>query len=192
MIKKIKVLIVDDSVFFRKVLIEKLSEFKNIEIIGYAVDAFDAKEKIPKLKPDVVTLDVEMPKLNGIEFLKQLLPIYSLPVVLVSALNINVFEALSAGAVDFVKKPDRSNVDNMDLFISELVNKITIASIANMRSNIKATTKESHSKPILSVSSKNSVAFTSTIIAIGASTGGTEATLSVLRDLPKDTLPDCP
>lgn len=187
MIKKIKVLIVDDSVFFRKVLIEKLSVFKYIEIIGYAVDAFDAKEKIPKLKPDVMTLDVEMPKLNGIEFLKQLLPIYSLPVVLVSALNINVFEALSAGAVDFVKKPDRSNVDNMDLFISELVNKITIASIANMRSNIKATTKESHSKPIISVSSKNSVAFTSTIIAIGASTGGTEATLSVLRDLPKDT-----
>lgn len=187
MIKKIKVLIVDDSVFFRKVLIEKLSVFKNIEIIGYAVDAFDAKDKIPKLKPDVVTLDVEMPKLNGIEFLKQLLPIYSLPVVLVSSLNINVFEALSAGAVDFVKKPDRTNLGNMDLFISELVNKITIASIANMRLNIKTTPKESHSKPLLSALSKNSMALTSTIIAIGASTGGTEATLSVLRDLPKDT-----
>ena len=93
MTKKIRVLVVDDSIFFRKVLSDKLSEFKNIEIIGFAVDAFDAKDKIIKLNPDVVTLDVEMPKLNGIDFLKQFIPTRPVRVVVVSALNISVFDA---------------------------------------------------------------------------------------------------
>ena len=185
MTKKVKVLIVDDSIFFRKILIEKLSLFDNIEVIGYAIDAFDAKEKIPKLKPDVVTLDVEMPKLNGIEFLKQLLPLYPIPIVLVSSLNINVFEALSAGAVDFVRKPDKTNVGNLDLFISELVNKIKIASIANIKLKVKTPLKSIPQKPSVSIINNNYTSLNSMIIAIGASTGGTEETLSVLKDLPK-------
>lgn len=103
---KIKVLVVDDSSLFRQALIQHLSSQPGIEVIGYAINAYDAKQKIPQLHPDVLTLDVEMPGLNGIEFLKQLLPTNPLPVVLVSSLNLSVFDALSAGAVDFVRKPD--------------------------------------------------------------------------------------
>lgn len=197
MSKKIRVLIVDDSIFFRKVLSDKLAEFNNIEVIGFAVDAFDAKEKIPKLKPDVVTLDVEMPKLNGIEFLKQFIPTNSIPVVLVSALNINVFEALSAGAVDFVKKPELSSLGNISTFITELYSKIIIASSATVHSSstvktsvppVATTATKPVSipvpTPVLPTILNNSSALSSVIIALGASTGGTEATLTVLKSLP--------
>lgn len=184
MIKKIKVLIVDDSLFFRTLLMDNLSKNDNLEIIGYAVDAFDAREKIPLLKPDVVTLDVEMPKLNGIEFVKQLLPIYSVPVVLVSSVNINVFEALSAGAVDFVKKPDMSHPGNLSTFVSELASKITIANYAKIR--MPKPPVSLPEKRVSKLTINNPLLINSTIIAIGASTGGTEAILTVLRDLPKD------
>ncbi len=128
--KKIKVLVVDDSMLFRKVLIDSLSKHNDIEVVGYAVDAFDAKAKIPVLCPDVVTLDVEMPRLNGISFLKQLIPQHPVPVVVVSSLNINVFEALSAGAVDFVRKPDMTKQNTVDIFLKDLAGKIRIASKA--------------------------------------------------------------
>ena len=96
--KKIKVLVVDDSMLFRKVLIDSLS------------------------------LDVEMPRLNGIAFLKQLIPQHPVPVVVVSSLNINVFEALSAGAVDFVRKPDMTKQNTVDAFLKDLAGKVRIAS----------------------------------------------------------------
>ena len=113
---KIKVLVVDDSALFRQMIIQHLSSKPNIEVVGYAINAYDAKQKIPQLKPDVLTLDVEMPGLNGIEFLKQLLPTTPLPVVLVSSLNLSVFDALSAGAVDFVRKPDMSVANSKNTF----------------------------------------------------------------------------
>lgn len=184
--KKIRVLIVDDSLFFRKFLTDKLSEFENIEIVGHAVDAFDAKEKLILLKPDVVTLDVEMPKQNGIEFLKQLLPIYSVPFVLVSSVNINVFEALSAGAVDFVKKPDIAKPGSLSPFMTELASKILIASSAKIhpKPSVTPTTPASN---IASFAPKNAMLLNSTVIAIGASTGGPEAILEVLECLPQDT-----
>lgn len=184
--KKIKVLVVDDSLFFRGVLTKKLAEFNNIEVLGYARDAFEAKDKIPELKPDVVTLDVEMPKLNGIEFLKQLLPEYPIPVVLVSSVNINVFDALAAGAVDFVRKPDLSKTDSISSFMNELASKITIASRAKVTPNTNKPTISSLAKTNLTPL-KPSLLATSTIIALGASTGGTEATISVIKDLPPDT-----
>ena len=95
--KKIRLLIVDDSVFFRKALENALSADKRIQVIGMAVDAMDAMEKIKALNPDVVTLDVEMPKLNGIDFLKKLMPIHPVPVVVVSSAPIRVLDALDAG-----------------------------------------------------------------------------------------------
>lgn len=180
--KKIKVLVVDDSLFFRGVLTKKLAEFSHIEVLGYARDAFEAKEKIPVLKPDVVTLDVEMPKLNGIEFLKQLLPKNPIPIVLVSSLNISVFDALAAGAVDFVKKPELSGTDSISSFIDELASKIAIASRARVSSNLNKNTTTVHLSPI-----KPSRLTNATIIALGASTGGTEATIPVIRDLPEDS-----
>ncbi|WP_313075015.1 protein-glutamate methylesterase/protein-glutamine glutaminase [Lacrimispora sp.] len=182
--EKIRVLIVDDSLLFRKVLIDNLSQNPNIEVIGYAVDAFDAERKIPLLKPDVVTVDVEMPRLSGIDFVKKLLPIYTVPVILVSSLNLNVFEALSAGAVDFVRKPDMSSGNSSSTFLNTLISKIFIASRAKI--------KVPQASPVVSKNSLNngklfSLNAYNTVIAIGASTGGTEATLQVLKNLPPDT-----
>ncbi|MEA5083849.1 MAG: chemotaxis response regulator protein-glutamate methylesterase [Lachnospiraceae bacterium] len=195
MTKKIRVLIVDDSIFFRKVLSDKLAEFNNIEVIGFAVDAFDAKEKIIKLNPDVVTLDVEMPRLSGIDFVKQFIPTHPVRVVLVSAININVFDALSAGAVDFVKKPELSTMGNISAFITELHSKIVIARSATIHSSptvkpsvppVTTPVPKPIPKPVLPVALNNSSALSSIIIAIGASTGGTEATLTVLKGLPSN------
>ena len=92
--KKIRVLVVDDSVFFRKVLTDNLKKDHRIEVIDTAIDAFDAEKKILELKPDVVTLDVEMPKKSGIDFVKEFIPKNPIPIVLVSSVNISVFNAL--------------------------------------------------------------------------------------------------
>lgn len=214
--RKIRVLVVEDSMLFRKMLIDRLSVIDNIEVVGYAVDAFDAEQKIVKLTPDVVTLDVELPKLSGIDFLKKFLPTYSVPVVMVSALNISVFDALSSGAVDFVRKPGISE-NNVDNFIRDLTTKIYIASMARVRTKpqtpiipppaprpafgttaagaVAAPTAPParpaiQTKPIPPIGTvKDSMLNNSMIIAIGASTGGTEATLTVLKDLPANIPP---
>lgn len=178
--KKIRLLIVDDSSFFRGVLHRELSKDSSIEIVGTAIDAYDARDKIINLKPDVLTLDVEMPKMNGIDFLKTLMPQYPIPVVVVSAVSGNVFDALDAGAVDFVTKPGLNAGENYDTFVQELIVKIKIASTA----------KVSHYKVITdrTVSAKKSISLHQTsdrVIAIGASTGGTEAIYNVIKDLPR-------
>ncbi len=190
---KIKILIVDDSVFFRKVLNDNLSKYPQFEVVGYAIDAMDAMKKLPLLKPDVITLDVEMPKMTGIEFLKYLLPRHSIPVVLVSSLNISVFDALSAGAVDFVRKPDMNEQNKVDSFIKELAGKVAIASKSKVRISPPAKpSPPSIPKPDTSLLSritalKPSAKLDHIVIALGASTGGTEATLEVLKNLPENT-----
>lgn len=179
---KIKVLVVDDSILFRKLLIDHLSAQPDMEVVGFAINAYDAKQKLPILKPDVMTLDVEMPGLNGIELVKQLIPTNPIPVILVSSLNINVFEALSAGAVDFVRKPDMSPSSNSN-FLDLLSNKVRIASRAKVMVPSAARQETAPASAPVFISTLKSK---STIIAIGASTGGTEATLSVLKQLPAD------
>lgn len=193
--KKISVLTVDDSSLFRKMIIDYLSTCPDIEVVGYAVNAYDAKHKIPLLKPDVITLDVEMPGMNGIEFLKELLPVHPIPVILVSSLNLSVFDALSAGAVDFVRKPDMT-ANSKDIFFSALYTKIHIASMAHVRQPaVKAarplvpTASPAAAAPAVpktpaSLPAGLPLAYRSTVIALGASTGGTEATLEVLKQLP--------
>ena len=103
--KPIRVLVVDDSVFFRNMLVKALQTDPYIEVVAHVGDPYQARDAIIKYRPDVMTLDVEMPKMNGIDFLRQLMPQYPLPVVVLSALNGKVFDALEAGAVDFVNKP---------------------------------------------------------------------------------------
>ncbi len=175
--KTIKVLVVDDSLVFREVFSKKLSEDPYIEVIGKAGDVFEARDMIINFRPDVVTLDVEMPKMNGIEFLKRLMPQYPLPVIVVSAVSNKVFDALNAGAVDFVTKPGMDT--NIDNFIKELIIKIKIAATAkvdNYRRLIKKT--KAISKDIRNLSDR--------IIAMGASTGGTNALFDIIKVLPKD------
>lgn len=182
----IKVLVVDDSSLFRQMIIQHLSSQPGIEVAGYAINAYDAGQKIPRLRPDVVTLDVEMPGLTGLEFLKQLLPKNPIPVVLVSSLNLSVFDALSAGAVDFVRKPDMSANNSRDTFFTSLTMKVRAASKAKVRigrQNNASSASSSSVKPMPFPPLSRNVLDT-TIIGIGASTGGTEATLAVLQKLP--------
>ncbi len=197
----IKVLVVDDSSLFRQALMQHLSSQPGIEVIGYAINAYDAKQKIPQLKPDVLTLDVEMPGLNGIEFLKQLLPTTPLPVVLVSSLNLSVFDALSAGAVDFVRKPDMSVHNSKQTFFEALTTKVMTAAKAKVRisqpaaapgtpapaapapGTVRPRAAQGTARPMPFPALSRNV-LDSTIIGLGASTGGTEATLEVLKRLP--------
>jgi two-component system chemotaxis response regulator CheB len=180
--RKIKVLIVDDSFLFRETLARGIGQDAAIEVVGTASDPFSARDKILEFEPDVMTLDVEMPKMNGIEFLKRLMPQHPIPVVVVSAVSDNVFNALNAGAVDFVTKPNMKSQMGMQSFVNELIIKIKIASTAKVgrwklggQNNKEFTIVERHQ--------------TNKILAIGASTGGTEAIYSVLKSMPKDIPP---
>ena len=177
--RRIKVLIVDDSLLFRETLAKEIAKDFGIEVIGTAEDPFVARDKILELKPDVVTLDVEMPKMDGIAFLKKLMPQYPLPVIVVSSVGKNVFEALDAGAVDFVTKPDVKKSGGMNSFINELIVKIKIASTAKVGSYKK-------DYQAVKIVSNHGVDISNTILAIGASTGGTEAIYNIITALPRD------
>lgn len=181
--KTIKVLIVDDSLVFRQMLMRYFLSVPNIQIVGYAVNATDARQKILQLHPDVVTLDVEMPGMSGIDFLKNFLPEHPVPVILVSSLNIRVFDALSYGAVDFIRKPEMNLFNSKDAFFSALQSKIVIASQAHVRIPQSQKTECIHPLPTGTLSHN---VLSSTIIGIGASTGGTETTLEILKALPKE------
>ena len=182
--KKSRVLIVDDSILFRTTLSKRLDEDPFFVVIGTASDALEAMEKIKELQPDVVTLDVEMPKMSGIEFLKKLMPLYPTPVVVVSSAPITTLNALDAGAVDFVKKPVVNSPNDLNQFIRELVVKLKIASVAKVGQK-KALASKPDTK--LTVHPALTRTINDMVIAIGASTGGTEAILSVVRDLPPTT-----
>lgn len=177
-IKKIRVLVVDDSIVFREVLSRGISTDPYIEVVAKAIDPFDARDKIIELKPDVMTCDVEMPKMSGIEFIRRLLPQYPLPVIVVSTVSEAVFDAMNAGAVDFVTKPNIQSVRGVEDFINDLIIKIKIAANAKV-SMPKA----------MPVGNKiaNGKIDTDRIIAIGASTGGTEAIYNLLSHLTKAT-----
>ncbi|MBQ9765594.1 MAG: chemotaxis response regulator protein-glutamate methylesterase [Lachnospiraceae bacterium] len=177
--RKIRVLVVDDSLVYRELLARNLSKDPAIEVVATARDAFEARDAIIEHKPDVMTLDINLPKMDGIEFLKKLLPQYPLPVVMISSLDGKVFEALNAGAVDFVVKPVGSDRQQLEEFVkNELPVKIKIASIAKI-GNIKRTAANVERQP-LSVKTEDFV------IAIGASTGGTEAIFSVIKEFGTD------
>ena len=181
--RKIRVLVVDDSAVARTFLINGLKAFDNIEVVGYAINALDAKAKVLRLKPDVMTLDVEMPGTNGIDFLHQLLPEHPLPVILVSSLNLRVFDALAAGAVDFVRKPD--GTESRESFLRTLSHKIVVASYARV-APCRRSGRPAAPAPVAALGYSGKVDLNHTIIGLGASTGGTEATLEVMKRLPAD------
>ncbi len=176
--KRIRVLIVDDSYFIRRFLSEALAKDPNLEVVGVASDAYEARDKIVEFAPDVMTLDMDMPRMSGLEFLRQLMPQYPLPVLVVSAATNMMYEAMQAGAVDFMVKTNMADESSRDIFISELIIKIKIASIAKVG-------QFKHTQPA-STSHPHATASCPYIIALGASTGGTEATETILRELKRD------
>ena len=179
--RKIKVLVVEDSVFFRGLLVKYLNNDPEIEVVASAQDPFEARDMIVKYKPDVMTLDIEMPRMNGLEFLRKLMPQYPMPVVMISSLSEKVFEALNAGAVDFVAKPAMSDRQKLEeLMVQELPNKIKIASTAKI-SNIRKVEVPTLTENVsFNANSKDFV------LAIGASTGGTEAIATLLKEFGQD------
>ncbi len=178
-------LIVDDSAIVRKIFSEELSREPDIEIVGSAPDPYVARDKIVSLKPDVVTLDIEMPRMDGITFLRKLMKYFPLPVIIVSSLTTKggalALEAIDIGAVEVISKPGPAySVGDMSVQLAE---KIRGAARVDMRRRLKEQSKTVQSvaviKPKLSLSQS-----TNKIIAIGASTGGTEALKTVLTQLP--------
>lgn len=187
--KKIRVLIVDDSALVRDILSKGLASDPGLEVVGVAPDVFVARDLIIKLKPDVLTLDIEMPRMDGIEFLRRLMPQYPLPVVVVSSLTQRgkyiTMQALEAGAVDFVPKPASDVARGLNDMMIELRTKIKIASTANVAhwKNRKLDVDEIKKKDDSAVG-KALAESTDKVIAIGASTGGTEAIRKVISQLP--------
>lgn len=178
----IRVLIVDDSATARAVLREILETDPAIEVVATASDAYVARDKIVELKPDVVCLDVEMPRMDGITFLKRLMHYMPIPVVMVSSLTQNgaktTLEALEAGAVDFVGKPHSHIYDGVETMREELLSKIKMASRVRVRQRSLESIQQANMTSLAETTNK--------ILAIGASTGGTEALKDVLMGLPRN------
>ena len=183
---RIRVLIVDDSAIVRKIFSEELSKYSDIEVIGVAPDPYVARDKIVSLKPDVVTLDIEMPRMDGLTFLKKLMKYYPLPTIIVSSLTSKgsklTLEAMDIGAVDVIAKPSSSySVGDMS---AQLAEKIRAASRVNMvkREVMDTADGAGDTEPIRALAQTSNK-----VIAIGASTGGTEALKKVLIKMPPNS-----
>lgn len=177
--RKIRVLVVEDSLLFRELLVNNLNSDPGIEVVATARDPFEARDAIIKYKPDVMTLDIELPRMDGIEFLQKLMPQYPLPVVVISSLSSRVFDAMNAGAVDFVAKPANATREQLQIFMkNELAVKIKVASIAKVGNRKKS--------PLQMPSEHLNSERKDLIVAIGASTGGTEAISTVLKEFDYD------
>jgi two-component system chemotaxis response regulator CheB len=189
--KRIKVLIVDDSALVRRMLTEMLSSDASITVLGAAHDAYDAREKIKALNPDVLTLDVEMPRMDGVTFLRNLMRLRPMPVIMVSSLTEKgaevTLDALSIGAVDYLPKPKIDLAATLADYKEELIAKVKAAASARLRATPTSTASASADAILAKRDPQRQLRTTERIIAIGASTGGTEAIKEVLIRLPPDT-----
>lgn len=186
--KTIKVVVIDDSAVVREILSEGLNKDPHIEVVATAPDPYIARDRIAKYRPDVLTLDIEMPRMDGVQFLRHMMPQFPLPVLVVSALTQKgqklTFDALEAGAVDFVTKPSVDVARGLDEMLEEIREKVKMASAVDVSHWKK------RGKPASVVREKTHALAISTdkVIAFGASTGGVEAISSILTRLPA-TLP---
>lgn len=177
--RKIKVLVVEDSAVFREMLVKGLEEDPGIEVVAEAENPFEARDAIEKYQPDVMTLDIELPKMSGIDFLKRLMPQYPMPVIMLSGLNGKVFDAMAAGAVDFVHKPTNlSSVSVKEFIRQELIVKVKVAATVDVGKLMRR--DRVHPVREVRLTPQNCV------IAIGASTGGPEAIKEVLSGFGTD------
>lgn len=199
--KKIRLLIIDDSALIRQMLTQIFNTSGDIEVVGTAVDPIAAREKIKRLNPDVLTLDIEMPRMDGLTFLRNLMRLRPMPVVMISTLTEKgaavTLEALELGAVDFVAKPKVDVSNTLNEYAEDIIAKVKMAAKAHIRSPV-ATSKDSPSKVVPAqkhsadaVIPKSPVRkhfkTTDRIIALGSSTGGTEAIKEVVRFFSRDT-----
>ena len=186
MSRKIRVLIVDDSALVRQLLAKGLGMDPEIEVVGTASDPYVARDKIVQLKPDVMTLDVEMPRMDGVDFLRRLMPQYPIPVLMVSSLTQRgkqiTLDALDAGAVDFVAKPSTDLARGLAGMLQDLRAKVKQTSRANV-SHWKDK-QVVRSAPPSRVPQRALAESTDKVIAIGASTGGTEAIRQLVTQFP--------
>ncbi len=188
--KKIRVLIVDDSAIVRKIFTQELSKYPDIEVVGTAPDPYVARDKIVALKPDVITLDIEMPRMDGLTFLKKLMKYYPIPTIVVSSLtpknSAMALEALAAGAVEVLAKPGGSySVGDMSVQLAEKIR--AAAKVRMFPSQIASSIAPD--RDALSEASKILALKETThkVIAMGASTGGTEALKNVLVQMPPNS-----
>src|SRR6201989_1490886 len=180
----IRVLIVDDSAFVRQLLTEMLSSDPGISVVGAAPNPFVARDMIKQLNPDVLTLDIEMPRMDGLAFLEKIMTLRPMPVVMIYSRTQKgaeiALQAWSMGAVDFVGKPTIGLVDGLPAMRSEIIAKVKAAAVAKVTSR-SGTSTQPISRPGASYSSSEK------IIAVGASTGGVEALQELLRAFPPDS-----
>lgn len=171
----IKVLVVDDSLVFRRMLSEFLDEDPDIEVVAMAADPYQARDMIIRFNPDVMTLDIEMPRMNGIDFMKKLIPQHPMKVIMISSMEHKVLDYIEYGAVDYVQKPHDMDSEEMRKWVfSELITKVKTAY------NIKYSEEK---KQQIAVTPNNiNRQYHNKIVAIGASTGGTEAILAVIKN----------
>lgn len=193
--RSIKVLIIDDSALIRRLLSDILSTDPEIEVVGTASDPIIAREKIKKLLPDVLTLDIEMPRMDGLTFLEKLMRLHPMPVIMVSTRTENgaqdTMRALSLGAIDFIPKPKVDIKNSIEKYTKELIRKVKIAGKTSVSSFIE-TNKLNKTNRIQSKTDIPKAIGRNTkikLVAIGASTGGTEAILEVLKTQPIDAPP---
>ncbi len=182
----IKVLVVDDSAMVRRLLTEILDQDPEIEVVGAAPDPYIARDKIKRLNPDVITLDVEMPRMDGLTFLANLMRLRPMPVVMVSSLTAKgaevTLKALELGAVDFVTKPAVDVAHSLEEYAETLIDKVKAAA----RVRVRARAEQARPTPPR-LKSAGMFKSTDKVIAVGASTGGTEAIKALLEVLPPDT-----
>jgi two-component system chemotaxis response regulator CheB len=187
----IRVLVVDDSALIRGLLKEILSDDPEIEVVGTAPDPYIARDKIKTLNPDVLTLDVEMPKMDGLTFLQKLMAARPMPVVMVSSLTekgaATTMQALELGAVDFITKPTVDIQNGLGELSHQITSKVKIAAQASVKKCTPPTDCAERIKALAAQSAM--IKTTDTIIAIGSSTGGTEALREMLELLPPNTPP---
>ncbi|MFK7794154.1 MAG: chemotaxis response regulator protein-glutamate methylesterase [Gammaproteobacteria bacterium] len=199
--KKIKVLVVDDSALIRRLFTDMLNADPHIEVIDTANDPIEARSKIKQHNPDVITLDIEMPKMDGITFLEKLMRLHPLPVIMISSHTKKgaecVMRSLQIGAVDFMPKPVNHEDNSLNIYASNLINKIKIASKANVTKHLEINSnnyENNTSDDLLHVSNRSNPELLNCntniqLVAIGSSTGGTEAVAEVLKSIPSDFPP---
>lgn len=215
---RIKLLVVDDSILFREVLSRYVQNDEVIEVVGKAGDAYSARDMILKFEPDVMTLDIEMPKMDGIAFLKKLLPQYYIPTIVVSSSEAQKSDCVNAGAVEFLMKPSNRTNKNMEAFAADLCSAVhraykkthpednTKHTAPSSSGSSKQEPKHDHSiataqtKPFTAIKqpvevpaktshTRTKLSKSEAVIALGASTGGTEALIQVVKEFPADTPP---